>query len=161
MPILTNNRRERFCQGIAKGLSATEAYRQAGYKGNGHSAEQGAHQLMRNSEVQVRIGELQRNAAIKAEISLESLTKRLLEIDKAATADGQHAAATGALALVARLHGFLVDHKTVDIIHHKPARQPTKAIELTEDEWLRLYARESPTRQAIAAPGGNANGRNS
>jgi phage terminase small subunit len=159
MPILSNNRRERFCQGIAKGLSATESYRRAGYKGNGHVAEAGASEILRNPEVANRLAELQAKAAVRHEISMESLTRDLLFIRDNALKTDQNAAAVAALALVARMHGFVVDRAQVDIVHHKPARLPTKQLELTEDEWLRLY--NPMPRQAIAAPGRNANGRNS
>ncbi|SJM34346.1 hypothetical protein BQ8482_410002 [Mesorhizobium delmotii] len=46
MPILKNNRRENFCHGVAKGQSATQAYREAGYSGHGHVGEAGASSLV-------------------------------------------------------------------------------------------------------------------
>ena len=77
---------------------------------------------------------------LKAGITVEFQTNRLLKIEEMAIADKQYSAATGAHALLARLHGLLVDHKQVDITHHKPAREPImKDLELSEDEWLRLY----------------------
>jgi phage terminase small subunit len=158
MPILTNNRRERFCQGIAKGLSAVESYRRAGYKAQGHGAEVSASQILTNLEVQGRIDELQQRAVLKHEITVDSLTRDLLFVRDNALRTDQNAAAVAALTLLAKIHGFLVDHKTVDIVHHKPARQPTKQLELTEDEWLRLY--DPAHWQAIASPGRNGNGRN-
>lgn len=48
MPVLKNNRRENFCHGVAKGLSATQAYREAGYRGQGHVGEAGASSLVVN-----------------------------------------------------------------------------------------------------------------
>ena len=38
MPVLKNARHERFVQGVAKGMSATEAYKKAGYKPSGPNA---------------------------------------------------------------------------------------------------------------------------
>jgi phage terminase small subunit len=140
MPILSNNRRERFCQGIAKGLSATEAYLRAGYTGRGNVAEVSASQILRNLQVKSRLAELAAKAAQKHEITVEKLTNDLLQVRDLAVADKQFAAATGAIALVARMHGLLVDQKHVDIVHHKPAKEAVmKDIELSEDEWLRLY----------------------
>jgi phage terminase small subunit len=138
-PTLTA-KQERFCLLLVKGLTQTKAYEQAGYAAQAQTTmEANACRLANNEKVMARMAELRGQLAVKTRVSLESETERLLEIDKAATADGQYGAAVAAHALVARLHGLITDHKTVDITHHKPARQPTKAIELTEDEWLRLY----------------------
>ena len=52
---LRNARWELFSQGVAKGASATQAYKDAGYKAEGHSAEQQASATMRNHEVAARI----------------------------------------------------------------------------------------------------------
>jgi hypothetical protein len=59
---LRNARWELFAQGVAKGASATQAYKDAGYKAEGHSAEQQASATMRNHEVAARI------AALKAKV---------------------------------------------------------------------------------------------
>jgi hypothetical protein len=134
-------RQLKFCLLIVEGATNAKAYEKAGYKCNSRMVtEVNASRLLNSDKVQAKIAELRLPAARNAQMTVERLTARLLEIDKAATADGQHAAATGALALVARLNGLLVDHKTVDITHHKPARSPVlKDLELSEDDWLRLY----------------------
>jgi phage terminase small subunit len=52
MPILTNPRHERFAQELAKGKTATEAYRLAGYKhDDGHASR-----LAGNGRVSARVG---------------------------------------------------------------------------------------------------------
>lgn len=56
--MLRNIRHERFAQGIAKGLPATQAYTQAGYAARGRSLESNASRLLRNAEVQSRLAEL-------------------------------------------------------------------------------------------------------
>ncbi|MEY9531168.1 phage terminase small subunit [Sinorhizobium fredii] len=38
MPILKNARHERFAQALAEGMTATDAYTEAGYKGGGTAA---------------------------------------------------------------------------------------------------------------------------
>jgi phage terminase small subunit len=86
MSPLSNNRRERFAQGIAKGLSATESYRQAGYGSRGHAAEVGANQILRNSEVRERLAELQGKAAKRNEVSVDSLICELEEARQLALA---------------------------------------------------------------------------
>jgi len=134
-------RQERFCLLIIKGETGTKAYVKAGYAAsNTNIAKVAASRLLTNVNVQARIADLRARAAQKASISLEKLTDELMAITAQARQLDQPAAATGALALVARLHGLLVDHKQVDITHHKPAREPImKDLELSEDEWLRLY----------------------
>lgn len=133
-------RQERFCLLVVKGEINSRAYEQAGYNVvNRNSADASASTLLRNPKIEARIAELQRGAAQKVQISVENLTADLADVFRAAMKAEEFSSAVAAHALAARLNGLLVDHKTVDIVHHKPARQPTKAIELTEDEWLRLY----------------------
>jgi phage terminase small subunit len=134
-------KQERFCLLIVKGEVQTKAYLKAGYKTHSlKTTEANASRLAGNAKVQLRIADLRAKAAQKAGISLETLTDELMSITAQARQLEQPAAATGALALVARLHGLLVDQKQVDIVHHKPAREAViKDIELSEDEWLRLY----------------------
>lgn len=61
--MLKNQRHERFAQGIAKGLPATRAYIEAGYKARGNSAETAAARLFRNVQVQSRLVELAKKLA--------------------------------------------------------------------------------------------------
>src|SRR5262245_9624218 len=108
MAALANARRERFVQGVLKGWSILESYRRAGYRGQGHVAEAGASEILKNPEVASRLAELQSQAAKKTLITVEKLTNDALQIRDLAIRDGQHAAAVSALALIAKLHGFLV-----------------------------------------------------
>jgi phage terminase small subunit len=141
-PTLTA-KQERFCLFIVEGETQSKAYVKAGYSAaTNQIARINSTRLLATDNVSARVRELQSKALTKSIISVETLTARLLEIDKAATADGQHSAATGALALAARLHGLLVEHKQVDIMHHKPAPLPTKQLELTEDEWKRQFEKK-------------------
>ena len=59
VPVLANARHEKFAQGLAKGMSATEAYRKAGYK----PSDQHASRLARNGKVRARVAELQGSTA--------------------------------------------------------------------------------------------------
>lgn len=61
--MLRNIRHERFAQGIAKGLPATQAYIQAGYKARGKSAGNAASRLLENVGVKSRLAELARKLA--------------------------------------------------------------------------------------------------
>jgi hypothetical protein len=111
MPILPNQRHERFAQEVAQGKSAGEAYRLAGYRAANHSAETAGPRLLKNVEVQQRIVELQQKVARKAEITLESLLREAADIQKAAISAKQYAAANGALKLKAELSGHYVLRK--------------------------------------------------
>jgi hypothetical protein len=140
MPTLPDARQEAFAQSFVARGNATAAYKAAGYKGKGNCAEAGAAQVLRGIKVQNRIAELRERAAQKTLITVEKLTNDLLQIRDLAVRDRQYSAAASALALVAKMHCFLVDRKEVDIVHHKPSRVPLKNVELSEQEWLRLYA---------------------
>ncbi len=63
MPVLKNARRERFVQGVVKGISPGPAYTAAGYKATGNAAETAAARLFRNVQVQARRAELQGSTA--------------------------------------------------------------------------------------------------
>ena len=76
MPALTNGKHERFAQGLAKGLSQTEAYAEAGYTGDRTAASR----LSTNVNVIARVAELQDKAALRTEISIASATAHLLEL---------------------------------------------------------------------------------
>jgi phage terminase small subunit len=52
---LRNARWELFAQGVAKGASATQAYKDVGYKAEGHSAGQQASRMMTNGDIAARI----------------------------------------------------------------------------------------------------------
>jgi len=111
MPILRNQRHERFAQEIAQGKSAGEAYRLAGYRAANHSTETAGPRLSKNVQVQERIVELQQNVAQKAEIALETLVREAGQIQTAAMRVKQYSAANGALKLKAELSGHYVQRK--------------------------------------------------
>ena len=111
MPILANQRHERFAQEVAQGKTAGEAYRLAGYRAANHSAETAGPRLLKNVQIQQRIVQLQQKVARKAEITLESLLREAAEIQTAATNAKQYAAANSALKLKAELSGHYVQRK--------------------------------------------------
>ncbi len=76
MAILKNARHERFAQNIAKGMSATEAYEQAGYKRNDGSAGR----LHRNAQVQERIAELMAPAVEATQATVERVLKEMVRL---------------------------------------------------------------------------------
>lgn len=76
MPALKNGRHERFAQEIAKGETADAAYASAGFKPNRGNATR----LKANESVASRVAEIQGRAAVRAEITVASITERLLSI---------------------------------------------------------------------------------
>jgi phage terminase small subunit len=73
MAALKNDRHERFAQGLAKGLSADEAYREAGYKPNRGNATR----LKANENVAARIEEIRNAGALRAEVSVQRVLQEL------------------------------------------------------------------------------------
>ena len=109
MPILKNIRHEHFAQGVAKGMSQTQAYIEAGYASSG--AEQNASRLMSNDKVAARVAELQERGAIRAEITIADLVTELEEARGAALSaeTPQSSAAVAATMGKAKLLGLVVD----------------------------------------------------
>lgn len=108
MSALSNARWERFAQELAKGKSASEAYTLAGYAAN----EGNAGRLNRNEQVRARVSELKERAALRTELTLVSITERLVAIADKAEALGEAAGfsvARAAMMDAAKLNGHVVD----------------------------------------------------
>lgn len=105
---LKNARWEKFAQHRAAGMSVDAAYAAAGFKPHRGNA----HRLSTNESVRARIVELQRGAAKRTEITVESVTKRLLAIadkgEKMAGGPGL-SVARAALMDAAKLNGLVID----------------------------------------------------
>lgn len=108
MPVLPNSRHEIFAQELAKGKSASEAYVTAGFKANDGNAIR----LKGNERVGARVAEIIGRAAIRAEISVASITADLLRIaeksEKLGEAPGL-SVARAAMMDAAKLNGLIVD----------------------------------------------------
>lgn len=108
MPVLTNAKHERFAQELAKGASASEAYVLAGYKANDGNAST----LKGNQNVSARVAEILAKAAVRSEITVASITKRLLDIaskGEAASDAPLLSVARASLMDAAKLNGLVVD----------------------------------------------------
>lgn len=70
---LTNARHEAFAQGLAKGLSASEAYVAAGYK----ESRSAASRLSTNVNIEARVAELVGKGAAKAETTVARVLQEL------------------------------------------------------------------------------------
>lgn len=76
MAALDNAKWELFAQGLAKGISASEAYVQAGYKKNDGNASR----LKGNEKVEARVAELVEAGAAKAEVDVERTLRELARV---------------------------------------------------------------------------------
>jgi len=74
MARLANQRHELFCQGLAQGKSATQAYIDAGYSKNG--ADVSASRLLGNASVMLRVEELREKVEKKNELTLDWLIQQ-------------------------------------------------------------------------------------
>lgn len=143
MPTLRNNRRENFCLGVAKGLTATQAYREAGYRGQGHVGESGASELMRKPEVIARITELRQRQVRRLDVTVDSLVADLDEMLRLATECENPSAGVSAIMGKAKLLGLIADRAGVGTMIRKPAREATDKKQMSLEEWQAKFA---PTR---------------
>lgn len=117
MPALANPRHERFAQELAKGKSATEAYAEAGYE----ESRSAASRLSSNVNVQARVAEIQERAAAKTELTVATITERLIRIADQAEALGEAsglAVARASMMDAAKLNGLIIERtENVNIEH--------------------------------------------
>jgi len=105
VPALKNPKHERFAQELAKGKSQSESYAEAGYRPDAGAASR----LSRNVNVVSRVAELQERAAIRVEVTAESLAAELDEAKALAITQGQPAAMVSAIMGKAKLFGIGVE----------------------------------------------------
>lgn len=154
MPVLKNARHETFAQGLAKGMSATEAYAAAGYKGDRKAASN----LWTNMDIKERVTELQSKAVKKVEITVDSLAQELEEARAIALAEKQSSAAVSATMGKAKLFGLGVEKRhlsgTLQVINIT-----AKQLEALNDDELAALETAYPVLQklgliAAGDPGG-------
>jgi phage terminase small subunit len=140
MPTLDNPKHELFAQGIAKGQSQREAYRNAGYTCSTKPdvTDAAASRLLRDVRVQARVAELQHNAAKRAEITLESWIEEGAELMRAAKLAGDHTAASQQYERVAKVAGFWVEKSESTQTLRGFSAQP-----VTPEQWQQQYAADS------------------
>jgi hypothetical protein len=114
MPALKNPRHEAFAQALARSMSASAAYVEAGYKANRHNAAA----LAREQHIRTRVAELQEEqlaihkqataeAVANAKVTIESLIAEAEAARaKAMSEKGGAAAAVSALTAKAKLAGM-------------------------------------------------------
>jgi hypothetical protein len=94
------------------GRSQGEAYALSGYRLSTVGArDANASRLVRNDKVAARVAELRAEAAASTTITVESLIREAADIQRAATADGNHSAAIAAVVCKAKLAGLWIERK--------------------------------------------------
>jgi len=112
VPILVNQRHERFAQIIGSGESGAAAY-QTCYGTHGASAEAAASRLLRNGKVRERVTELQSAAATAAVLTLERKRQLLADIAEGRQQQAKISDRLRAIELDAKLAGEF--HEKLDV----------------------------------------------
>lgn len=110
MARLENARHELFAQELAKGEPASTAYVTAGYEANDGNAIR----LKGNERVEARVAEILGRAAARAEITVASLSERLLKIAEKCERTSEAnklGVARATLMDVAKLNGLITDKR--------------------------------------------------
>jgi phage terminase small subunit len=105
MPKLVNDRQELFCQALAEGKTADEAYVFAGYKENRKNASR----LKTKEVIRTRIAEIQSRFAAKVEVTVLSLIAEAEEVRVKAIEENQLSAAIAAIKEKGILSGKRVE----------------------------------------------------
>lgn len=123
MPVLQDPKRERFAQGVARGLPTIEAYVRAGYKRNTGNATS----MRKRPDVAARIDEIQKQMREQTQQDLQDyldesgvnytyIIKQVLETAIQAKSAGKYADAMNGFKEVGKeLFGMFVDRKNISV----------------------------------------------
>ena len=108
-------KQEKFCQGVAKGLSYSDAYREAYDAVNmkPETVNNSAFKLLKNGEITARVDELRGHIEEELKYSAKESFTKLSELQSQAEAGGNINAALKAEELKGKLAGIYVDKKDV------------------------------------------------
>lgn len=106
-------KQENFCQGVAKGLTYSDAYRQAynASKMKMETINRKAVELMSNGKVAARVEELKKRALKRYDLTVDDIVEELEDARKIARELGQSSAMVSASMGKAKLFGMIVDKK--------------------------------------------------
>lgn len=147
MAALDNPRHERFAQELAKGKTADEAYQEAGYKANRGNAAT----LKAKQNISDRVSEITERAATRTEISVASITERLLAIatkGEESREAAMLAVARASLMDAAKLNGLVIEKSEalVDQVQRIISDKPQ-----TEEEWAQSHGADLGAAAGTAA----------
>ena len=132
MPVLDNPRHEAFAQALAKGKSATDAYQEAGYKGDRTAASR----LSSNVNIGQRVAELQEMVADRVVVDREWVLSKLIENAKN-NQESNPNASNKALELIGKELGMFIDRSENVNTNYTISADP-----VTESEWLEEHGTE-------------------
>lgn len=140
MPALKNARHEAFARALVEGMSAAEAYSEAGYEPSRCHASR----LAAKGNVVARVAELKAAAAERTMTTVEDITARLYRIADAAEAIREASGlsvARAALMDIAKLNGLVVDKAENRTFTYDVSDKP-----LSEEEWEREFSPKGAAR---------------
>lgn len=108
-------KQEKFCQNIVKGMSQSEAYREAynTAKGKDKTVWENASRLMSDSKVTARIEELKQKATAEIKYTVEDSFCKLSEIQALAMKNKKLSDAIKAEELKGKLKGLYVEKREI------------------------------------------------
>lgn len=108
-------KQEKFCQNIAKGMSQSDAYREAynTTKGKDKTVWENASRLMSDSKVTARIEELKQKATAEIKYTVEDSFRKLSEIQTLAMKNKKLTDAIKAEELKGKLIGLYVEKREI------------------------------------------------
>lgn len=138
---MLNAKQERFAQSLAQGMTASAAYKAAGYAATKDGAVRAnASRLLTNANVKFHIAGLQRQAADHTLVTIESIAWQLDEDRQLAFAQGQASAAVAASVAKAKLYGLVIDKAEVETALRKPMREPGEVRQqMSLEEWVERF----------------------
>lgn len=110
-------KQEKFCQGVAKGLTYSDAYREA-YDAENMKAEviqNKASDLMKRDDIRVRVDELRKRALKRYDLTVDDIISELEEAREIAKETKTSAAMVSASMGKAKLLGMVVDNVSARI----------------------------------------------
>ena len=132
------------------GRSQGEAYALSGYRLSTVGArDANASRLLRNAKIAGRVAALRAEAAASTAITVESLIREAADIQRAATADGNHSAAIAAVVTKAKLAGLWIERKENKNTNFNTQVIDRRAVplnQLTDEELLAIAAGALPER---------------
>jgi phage terminase small subunit len=132
MAALSNPKREKFAQGLAKGLNASEAMREAGYGDVRNSSR-----LTNNDEIMRRVDELRSRAVENVMITREWIIEQLVDNARRARDAGDFGPSNKAFELLGKEIGMFVERTENININHDVTDEP-----LSDEEWASQHVTE-------------------
>lgn len=108
-------KQEKFCQGVAKGLTYSDAYREAynAKKMKMETINRKAAELMNNGKITARVEELKERTLKRYDLTVGDIVEELEDARKIARELGQSSAMVSASMGKAKLFGLIVDKKAL------------------------------------------------